>query len=137
MMQAWELFTRFSARKASEAEKPPTIEAQHVEVLPPRAEPLSFLTLETVEGIVRNTDIEDLEEHETWERRMEKFVNLGDATHLRTLIQERDVTWWMGHCTRTFFLPWQQGNKTSDHCLVTSTIFQCNANDVTVSFIDI
>ncbi len=78
-MQAWELFTRFSARKASQAEKPPTIETQHVEVLPPRAEPLSFLTLETVEGIVRNTDIEDLEEHETCERRMEKFVNLGDA----------------------------------------------------------
>ncbi len=70
---------KFSARKASEVEKPPTVEAQHVEVIQPRAEPLSFLTLETVEGIVRNTDIANLEEYETWERRMKKFVSLGDA----------------------------------------------------------
>jgi hypothetical protein len=37
------------------------------------------MTIQTVEGIVRNTDVEDHEEHTTWEGRMEKFLNLGDA----------------------------------------------------------
>jgi hypothetical protein len=69
----------FSARKATEVEKPPTIEAHHVEVAPPRAEPLSFLTLETVEGIVGSTDVEAQEGQTSWESRMEKFIGLGDA----------------------------------------------------------
>jgi hypothetical protein len=37
------------------------------------------MTMQTVEGIVLNTGIGDLEEHETWETRMEKFVSLGNA----------------------------------------------------------
>ncbi len=59
-------------------------------MVPPRTEPLSFLTLETVEGTVMNTNIGNLEEHETWERRMEKFVNLGNAySSENTLTGER------------------------------------------------
>ncbi len=90
MLQCWELFTKLSARKQAEAERAPTVEARHVEVLPPRTEPLSFLTLETVEEIVMNTNIGNLEEHETWERRMENFVNLGNAySSENTLTGER------------------------------------------------
>ena len=67
------------SRRAADVVKTPTIEARHVEVTSGRAEPLSFMTIQTVEGIVRNMDIEGREEHATWERRMEKFMNLGDA----------------------------------------------------------
>jgi hypothetical protein len=78
MNQALELFELLQSRRAAVV-KHPTVEAQHVETLPPRAEPLSFLTLKTVEGIVMNMDLGNLEEQETWEGRMEKFVNLGNA----------------------------------------------------------
>ena len=61
-----------------------------IEALPPRAEPLSFLTLETVERIVTNVDLGNLEEQETWEGRMEKFVNLGNAySSMNTLTGEK------------------------------------------------
>ena len=37
------------------------------------------MTMQTVEGIIGNTNMEDHEEHTTWERKIEKFLNLGDA----------------------------------------------------------
>jgi hypothetical protein len=79
MEQAWELFALVQARKAAEVERPSTIEAHHVEVAPPRAEPLSFLTMETVEGIVGSTDFCTTQGQTSWESKMEKFVNLGHA----------------------------------------------------------
>jgi hypothetical protein len=79
MSQALELFELLQSRRAADVVRPPTIEAQHVEVASGRAEPLSFMTIQTVEGIVRNTDIEDHEEDTTWGGRMEKFLTLGDA----------------------------------------------------------
>jgi hypothetical protein len=57
----------------------PSRHIHHVEVAPPRAEPLSFLTLETVEGIVRSTDVEAQKGQTSWESRMEKSMSLGDA----------------------------------------------------------
>jgi hypothetical protein len=56
-----ELFETLLSKRAKEAERQPTVEA-----LPPvmgverRAEPLSFLTLSTVEGIVGGTGPADL-----------------------------------------------------------------------------
>jgi hypothetical protein len=61
LSQASELFELLLSRRAAEMVRPPTIEAQHVEVAPTRTEPLSFMTIQTVEGIVGNTDIEDHE----------------------------------------------------------------------------
>ncbi len=58
MNQALELFELLQSRRAAEVAKPPTIEAQQVEVVPGRAEPLSFMTLQTVEGIVGSTDFD-------------------------------------------------------------------------------
>ncbi len=62
MNQALELFELLQSRRAADVVKHPTVEAQHVETLTPRAEPLSFLTLKTVEGIVMNMDLGNLEE---------------------------------------------------------------------------
>ncbi len=75
MSQALELFELLQSRRAAEVVRPPTMEAQHVEVAPGRAEPLSFMTMQTVEGIVGNTNIEDHEEHTTWEGKMEKLAH--------------------------------------------------------------
>ncbi len=56
-----------------------------LEVAPPRAEPLSFLTLETVEGIVGSTDVEAQEGQTSWESRMDKFISTEEkAQGLRT-----------------------------------------------------
>ncbi len=40
-------------------------------------EPLSFLTLQTVEGIVGSTDFDAPQGQTSWEGKMEKFVRLG------------------------------------------------------------
>ena len=79
MNQALELFELMQAKRAGDVVKHATVEVQHVEAEAPRAEPLSFLSLQTVEGIVSNMDLGNLEEQETWEGRMEKFVKLGNA----------------------------------------------------------
>ena len=90
MSQALELFELMQAKRAGDGVRLATVEAQHVEAEAPRAEPLSFLTLETVEGIVRSMDLGNLEEQETWEGRMEKFLNLGDAyTSTNTISGEK------------------------------------------------
>ena len=57
MNQALELFELLQSRRSAEAVRPPTVDAQQVEVAPRRAEPLSFMTLQTVEGIIDSTDI--------------------------------------------------------------------------------
>ncbi len=72
-----ELFELLQSRRAAEVAKPPTIEAQQIEVAPGRAEPLSFMTLQTVEGIVEGTDFSTAQGQPSWENEMEKIVNLG------------------------------------------------------------
>jgi hypothetical protein len=79
MEEALELFALMQARRTAEAEKPPTIEAHQIEVAPRQAEPLSFLTLQTVEGIVGSTDFCDPQGQTSWESKMENFVSLGHA----------------------------------------------------------
>jgi hypothetical protein len=79
MSQALELFELLQSRRAADVVRPPTIEAQHVEVAPRRAEPLSFMTLQTAEGIIESTDCNAAQGQTSWESKMEKFVNLGHA----------------------------------------------------------
>ncbi len=79
MNQALELFELLQSRRSAEAIRPPTVDAQQVEVTPRRAEPLSFMTLQTVEGIIDSTDIDAAQRQTSWESKMEKFVNLGHA----------------------------------------------------------
>ena len=93
MSQALELFELLQSRRAADVVRPPKIEAQHVEVRSGRAEPLSFMTIQTVEGIVKNTDIEDHEEDTTWEGRMEKFLTLRDAYSSVNTHTGENVTW--------------------------------------------
>ena len=54
MSQALELFELLQSRRAADVVKPPIIEAQQVEMAPGRAEPLSFMTLQTVERIIES-----------------------------------------------------------------------------------
>ena len=82
MSQALELFELLQSRRAADVVKPPIIEAQQVEVAPGRAEPLSFMTLQTVERIIESTDCNSDQGQSSWESKMEKFVNLGHAYSL-------------------------------------------------------
>ncbi len=79
MDQALELFERMQSKRAAEIAKPPTVEAQQVEVTPARTEPLSFMTLRTVEGIVSGTDVNAAQGQTSWDAKMENFVNMGYA----------------------------------------------------------
>ncbi len=79
MDQASELFALMLSRRAAEVVRPPTIEAQHVEVAPRRAEPLSFTTVQTVEAIIESTDFNAAQGQTSWESKVEKLVNLGRA----------------------------------------------------------
>jgi hypothetical protein len=56
MDQALELFESLQTRRTRETHQSSTVEAHHVEVAPERSEPLSFLTLQTVERIVGSTN---------------------------------------------------------------------------------
>ncbi len=68
MQQALDLFEMLQARKSKEAKKSVTVEAEPVARAPPRAEPLSYLTLGTVEGIVGSTSPDALQEQtSSWE----------------------------------------------------------------------
>jgi hypothetical protein len=79
MQQAVELFELLQARKVKEAEKSVTVEAQPVAGAPAsvRAEPLSFLTLGTVEGIVGSTSPDALQEQTSWQGKVEKYMRLS------------------------------------------------------------
>jgi hypothetical protein len=79
MEQALELFELMQARRSADVGKAPTVEALHVEVAPRRAEPLSFMTLQTVEGIVGSMEFCTPQGQTSWESKMEKFLNLGHA----------------------------------------------------------
>ncbi len=79
MEQAYELLAMIHAREALVVEKPPTIEAHQIEVAQPRAEPLSFLTGETVEGIVGDVDFDATQGQSAWQTKMEKFMSMGHA----------------------------------------------------------
>ena len=79
MSQALELFELMQARRATEVVRPPTIEAQHVELAPRRAEPLSFMTLQTVERIIESSDLDADQGQNSWEAKTNKFVGLGHA----------------------------------------------------------
>ncbi len=77
MQQALDLFELLQARKSKEAEKAVTVKAQPVARAPARAEPLSYLTLGTVEGIIGNTSPDTLQEQMSWEGKMEKYMRLS------------------------------------------------------------
>jgi hypothetical protein len=77
MQQAVELFELLQARKSKEAEKSITVEAQPVQRATERTEPLSFLTLGTVEGIVGSADPGTLQEQTSCEGKMERFMRLS------------------------------------------------------------
>ena len=78
MQQALELFELLQARKSKEVDKAVTVEAEPVARAPARAEPLSYLTLGTVEGIVGSVNPDELpEQTPTWEGKMEKFMRLS------------------------------------------------------------
>jgi hypothetical protein len=113
MDQALELFELLQARRAREADTPSAIVAHPVEVAPRGTEPLSFLTLQTVEGIVGSTEFCTPQGQSSWESKMEKFVGLGHTySSVNTVTGENCyMLWSMRRCTRTFFLLWQQGNK--------------------------
>ncbi len=81
MIEALELFELMhaNAKRARETHQPSTIEASQVKVASERAEPLSFLTLQTVEGIVDSTDIEISDGRNSCESKMEKLISLGEG----------------------------------------------------------
>ena len=71
-----ELFETLQAKRAREAERQSTVEALPVMSAKRRTEPLSFLTLSTVEGIVGGTNPADLVEQTTWNAKLENFMSL-------------------------------------------------------------
>ncbi len=116
MQQALELFELLQARKSKEAEKSVTVEAEPVARAPARAEPLSYLTLGTVEGIIASTNPDALQEQtSSWEGKVEKYMRLSQLILRTTLFLERNATWWMKRCTKTFFWPWLRESKMKAH----------------------
>ncbi len=78
IQQALDLFELLQARKSNEADKPVTVEAQPVAESQLRAEPLAFLALRTVEGIIGSTEPNSLPELTTsWEGKVEKYMRLS------------------------------------------------------------
>ncbi len=78
MQQALELFELLQAKKSREADKAVTVEAEPVARAPARAEPLSYLTLGTVEGIIASTNPDALQEQmSSWEGKVEKYMRLS------------------------------------------------------------
>jgi hypothetical protein len=80
MQQAVDLFEMLHARKAILADKSVTVEAEPVARAPVRAEPLSYLTLGTVEGIVGSTSPDALQEQtSSWEGKVKKYMRLSHS----------------------------------------------------------
>jgi hypothetical protein len=80
MQQALELFELLQARKSKEVDKTVTVEAEPVARAPARAEPLSYLALGTVEGIIGSTNPDALpEQTSTWEGKVEKYMRLSHS----------------------------------------------------------
>jgi hypothetical protein len=79
MEEALELFELMQARRSADVEKAPTVKAHHVEIAPRQVEPLSFMTLQTVEGIVGSMEFCTPQGQTSWESKMDKFLNLGHA----------------------------------------------------------
>jgi hypothetical protein len=78
MQQALDLFELLQARKSKEAEKSVTVEAEPVARAPARAEPLSYLTLGTGEGIIASTNPDVLQEQtSSWEEKVGKHMRLS------------------------------------------------------------
>ncbi len=78
MQQALDLFELLQARKSKETDKSVMVEAEPVARAPARAEPLSYLTLGTVEGIVGSTNPDALQEQtSSWEGKVENFMRLS------------------------------------------------------------
>jgi hypothetical protein len=115
MKQALELFELMQARRSADVENTPTVEALHVDVAPRQAEPLSFMTLQTVEGIVGSMEFCTPQGQTLWESKMEKFLNLGHAYSSENTVTGENTTWLTRHCTGTYFLRWQQGNKINSY----------------------
>jgi hypothetical protein len=76
-----DLLELLQARKSKEEEeKAVTVEAQPAARVPVRAEPLSYLTLGTVEGIVGSTNPDALQEQtSSWEGKVEKYMRLSHS----------------------------------------------------------
>jgi hypothetical protein len=75
-----DLFEMLQARKSKEAEKSVTVEAEPVARAPARAEPLSYLTLGTVEGIIGSAYPDALtEQTSTWEGKVKKYMRLSHS----------------------------------------------------------
>ncbi len=80
MRQAVDLFEMLHARKAMLADKSVIVEAEPVARAPARAEPLSYLTIGTVEGIVGSTSPDALQEQSSsWEGKVEKYMPLSHS----------------------------------------------------------
>ena len=78
MQQALELFELLQARKTKDVEKTVMVDAEPVARAPARAEPLSYLTLGTVEGIIASTNPDVLQEQtSSWEGKVEKYMRLS------------------------------------------------------------
>jgi hypothetical protein len=78
MQQALDLFELLPARKSKKADKSVTVEAEPVARAPARAEPLSYLTLGSVEGIIASTNPDALQEQtSSWEGKVEKYMRLS------------------------------------------------------------
>jgi hypothetical protein len=74
------------AKSTKEADKEETVEVLAVEGVGERTQPLSFLTLNTVEGIVGTTDPDESTEQSTWEAKVENFMRLSDTYSTRHTI---------------------------------------------------
>jgi hypothetical protein len=98
-----ELFETLQAKRAREAEKQLSAEALPVRSAERRAEQLSFLTLNTVEGIVGGTNSADLDEQTTWNAKLERFMSLSEAYSSNKSSREKRATWSTRHYIRTFF----------------------------------
>ncbi len=68
-----------SGRTPVEGEKAQMVEAQPVGPPKDRLPPLSFLTLNTVEGIVGRTDSVEMGGQSTWEEKVEKLMRLSHS----------------------------------------------------------
>ena len=79
LQQIREMMEALRARTPAGGEKAQMVEAQPV--VPPRdrLDPLSFLTLSTVEGIVGGTNPSEIGGQTTWEEKMEKFMRLSHS----------------------------------------------------------
>ncbi len=90
MQQAIELFEILQERRARTAPAVGMVEAQPIVSMAGGTEPLAFLTLASVEGIIGSSEVGIALEQTTWNDKMEKFMRLSVAySSDRTVSGER------------------------------------------------